>query len=66
MAATAPDGRKADCIRDTGLSKPTVYKWWDSEPSAVWQEDGHIHAKVQPTREMSDWLLSEMEGQNSI
>ena len=23
-----PDGRKADCIRDTGLSKPTVYKYW--------------------------------------
>ena len=23
-----PDGRKADCIRDTGLSKPTVYRWW--------------------------------------
>lgn len=23
-----PFGRKADCIRDTGLSKPTVYKWW--------------------------------------
>ena len=27
--AEHPDGRKADCIRDTGLSKPTVYKWWD-------------------------------------
>lgn len=25
-----PDGRKVDCIRDTGLSKPTVYKWWDT------------------------------------
>lgn len=25
-----PDGRKADCIRDTGLSKPTVYKHWKS------------------------------------
>lgn len=25
-----PNGKKADCIRDTGLSKPTVYKWWDS------------------------------------
>lgn len=25
-----PDGKKADCVRDTGLSKPTVYKWWDS------------------------------------
>ena len=23
-----PRARKADCIRDTGLSKPTVYKWW--------------------------------------
>lgn len=23
-----PSGRKAECIRDTGLSKPTVYKWW--------------------------------------
>ena len=24
-----PEGRKADCIRDTGLSKPTVLKWWE-------------------------------------
>lgn len=23
-----PDGKKVDCICDTGLSKPTVYKWW--------------------------------------
>lgn len=23
-----PDGRKADCIRETGLSKKTVYKYW--------------------------------------
>ena len=23
-----PNGRKADCIKETGLSKPTVYKWW--------------------------------------
>ncbi len=23
-----PNGKKADCIRDTGLTKPTVYKWW--------------------------------------
>lgn len=25
-----PDGRKVDCIRETGLSKPTVLKWWDA------------------------------------
>lgn len=24
-----PNGKKAQCIRDTGLTKPTVYKWWD-------------------------------------
>jgi hypothetical protein len=24
-----PTGRKVDCIRETGLTKPTVYKWWD-------------------------------------
>lgn len=23
-----PDGKKADCIRETGLSKKTVYKYW--------------------------------------
>lgn len=25
-----PGGKKADCIRETGLSKPTVYKWWEA------------------------------------
>lgn len=24
-----PNGTKAECIRVTGLSKPTVYKWWN-------------------------------------
>ena len=26
-----PDGRKVDCIRETGLSKPTVYRWWTTK-----------------------------------
>lgn len=26
-----PDGIKADCIRDTGFDKKTVYKWWDEK-----------------------------------
>ena len=26
--ALHPDGKKADCIRELGLSKPTVYKYW--------------------------------------
>lgn len=24
-----PKGKKVDCIRDTGLDKKTVYKWWE-------------------------------------
>lgn len=32
-----PDGRKADCIRDTGLAKHTVYKWW--QKGSVGHED---------------------------
>ena len=56
-----PEGRKADCIRDTGLSKPTVYKWWDSEPPAVWQEDGHMVARVRPSQALSDLLVEALK-----
>ena len=27
--AENPQGKKMECIRETGLTKPTVYKWWD-------------------------------------
>lgn len=30
-----PDGKKADCVRDTGLDKKTVYKWWDGEAASA-------------------------------
>lgn len=26
-----PEGRKVDCIKETGFSKPTVYRWWDDK-----------------------------------
>ena len=32
--AEHPTGRKADCIRETGLTKPTVYKWWSEQKPA--------------------------------
>lgn len=32
-----PDGKKADCIRETGLSKPTVYKYWKGGEREEWQ-----------------------------
>lgn len=30
-----PNGTKSQCIKETGLSKPTVYKWWNSEEKAT-------------------------------
>lgn len=32
--AEHPTGRKSDCIRETGLTKPTVYKWWSEQKPA--------------------------------
>ena len=34
-----PNGKKVDCVRDTGISKPTVLKWWASFAD-VSQSDG--------------------------
>ena len=28
--AAHPNGKKVDCQRDTGLSRPTIIKWWDA------------------------------------
>ena len=33
--AANPDGTKYRCIKETGLDKKTVYKWWDSVSVSV-------------------------------
>ncbi len=43
-----PDGKKADCIRETGLSKPTVYKWWDGGRDAQESEEKRRKPKIRP------------------
>lgn len=35
-----PKGTKSECIRETGLSKPTVYKHWNNW--VTWKETQHI------------------------
>ena len=35
-----PNGIKADCIRETGLSKPTVYKYWRTDTAAGFNNGG--------------------------
>ena len=52
-----PEGRKADCHRETGLDPKTVRKWWDCPPPAVRFENGYITVRVSPSQELSDWLL---------
>lgn len=48
-----PRGRKVDCERETGLSKKTVLKWWNTTPDNVTSispyirhENGHMVATV--------------------
>lgn len=43
-----PDGRPKECIAETGLSKNTVYKWWDNPPT-VRYEDGGLTVKIRPS-----------------
>lgn len=48
-----PSGKKADCIRQTGLSKPTVYKWWLTDEERMEKERQELE------REMSETLFWE-------
>lgn len=52
-----PEGRKADCHRDTGLDPKTIRKWWDYQPPTANFEDGHISVKIRPSQELSDMLV---------
>ena len=41
-----PAGTKADCIRSTGISRPTVKKWWDWEPTDFIERLAETHSKI--------------------
>ena len=56
-----PEGRKADCHRDTGLDPKTIRKWWDCRPPAVRVQDGHITVRVSPSQAVSDLLVEALE-----
>lgn len=49
-----PEGKKADCIRDLGLSKPTVYKWWDYENTQIDLEFMLDWRKAHPEQTVED------------
>ncbi len=56
-----PEGRKADCHRDTGLDPKTIRKWWDSNKK-------HKTVEIKPSRAVSDFIVSclDKEKQNEI
>ena len=57
-----PEGRKADCRRDTGLDPKTIRKWWDCPPPPLRFRDGHITVPVEPPQAVSDFLVAALAG----
>ena len=56
-----PEGRKEDCHRDTGMSRDTIRKWWDTQkPKNYRLEDGHIVVDVTPSQGLLN-LFDEIE-----
>ena len=41
-----PDGTKYRCVKETGLSKPTVYKWWNGEVSEEQDDKNNRRVEV--------------------
>lgn len=57
------EGKKIECERETGLSRPTVLKWWDYTPpkysSFVEYKNGHFVAKIPKWVNMTDEEMEE-------
>ena len=56
-----PDGKKADCIRDTGLDKKTVYKWWDGEPAAKPHKEPRVRVMTEKEKREYDNMVADSE-----
>ena len=60
-----PEGKKADCIRDTGLSKPTVYKYWGAGAAAAPESAPDWRQRLEKVNRISELmaLMDTLEGQ---
>lgn len=52
-----PEGKKADCIRDTGLSKPTVYKYWEAGAAAAPESAPDWRQRLEKVKSISELML---------
>lgn len=56
-----PDGRKADCIRETGLDKKTVYRWWKEYDEMMKPFEIHEDRDI-----MTQLMECERQGKRSV
>ena len=57
-----PKGTKYQCIKETGLTKPTVYKWWDwKEEKLIFSEREVLGLRVKFTKEQFREFCSKVE-----
>lgn len=61
MAAAAPGRAQGGLYPRYWSEQANGLQWWDSEPPAVWQEDGHMVARVRPSQALSDLLVEALK-----
>ncbi len=54
--AKHPDANVTEVARALSLSRTTVYKWWDVQPTRTYA-NGHVRVKIEPTQDASDLLI---------
>lgn len=54
-----PEGKKSKCIKETKISKPTVYKWWNLKEKNIFSEIP-ICRKMRLWRQMSMRYITEI------
>lgn len=58
--ANNPDGSKSDCKKETGLSYPTIRKWWNTERKVVMEQ------KDKKKHNQYDYMLTMPDGSEVV
>ena len=57
-----PDGTKAECIRETGLARSTVWKWWDAAKPKKQQLKNENKGRPTKRKEVQTWRQMNPDG----
>ena len=53
------DGLQRSSEYMTGVSKNTVYKWWDNPPTVRYEDSG-LTVKIRPSQALSDLIQEDL------